>query len=238
MHQSFVAPAPNSGAFNFSIFKALLKALHCRTKFMVKSLLKAPAPGGWQNLKKEQQLTWIIWINFLPYPVVVPRELCLQLAQWFQRRIWTHTCTCIHTHNKELLAFNTVHVPVFLHTRTQQLRVAPDDKRTIGPVNAHLISQQIISTKPGYKWLRNVLVQVFILISESRVAAILVKWPVSCHQIFISLYNPESFHTKFGSDRHSSFWENPVQIFICTRPWAKVNKWPWPSILTYLHIFN
>ena len=39
MHQSFVAPAPsgprNSGAFNFSIFKALLKALHCRAKFVV-----------------------------------------------------------------------------------------------------------------------------------------------------------------------------------------------------------
>ena len=50
MHQSFVAPAPsgprNSGAFNFSIFKALLKALHCRSKFVVKSPLKAPAPGG------------------------------------------------------------------------------------------------------------------------------------------------------------------------------------------------
>ena len=48
MHQSFVAPAPfgprNSGAFNFSIFKALLKALHCRAKFVVKSSLKAPAP--------------------------------------------------------------------------------------------------------------------------------------------------------------------------------------------------
>ena len=46
MHQSFVAPAPsgprNSGAFNFSIFKAL----HCRAKFVVKSPLKAPAPGG------------------------------------------------------------------------------------------------------------------------------------------------------------------------------------------------
>ena len=45
MHQSFVAPAPsgprNSGAFNFSIFKAL----HCRAK-VVKSPLKAPAPGG------------------------------------------------------------------------------------------------------------------------------------------------------------------------------------------------
>ena len=50
IHQSFVAPAPsgprNSGAFNFSIFKVLLKALHCRAKFVVKSLLKAPAPGG------------------------------------------------------------------------------------------------------------------------------------------------------------------------------------------------
>ena len=29
-------------AFNFSIFKAL----HCRAKFVVKSPLKAPAPGG------------------------------------------------------------------------------------------------------------------------------------------------------------------------------------------------
>ena len=34
----------------------------------------------------------------------------------------------IHTHIKELLALNTVHVPVFLYTRTQQLRVAPDEK--------------------------------------------------------------------------------------------------------------
>ena len=37
------------------------------------------------------------------------------------------------------------------------------------------------------------------------VAAILVMLPASCHQIFISLYQNESFHTKFGSDRHSSF---------------------------------
>ena len=35
----------------------------------------------------------------------------------------------IHTHIKELLALNTVHVAVFLHTRTQQLRVAPDEKK-------------------------------------------------------------------------------------------------------------
>ena len=48
MRQSFVIPAPtgpgNSGAFNFSVFKALLNALHCKDKFMVKSLLKSPAP--------------------------------------------------------------------------------------------------------------------------------------------------------------------------------------------------
>ena len=50
MHQSFVSPDPsepgNSGAFNFSIFKALLKALHCGAKFVVKSLINAPAPGA------------------------------------------------------------------------------------------------------------------------------------------------------------------------------------------------
>ena len=31
-----------------------------------------------------------------------------------------------------LLALNTVHVPVFLHTRTQQLRVYPDKKKYSG----------------------------------------------------------------------------------------------------------
>ena len=34
----------------------------------------------------------------------------------------------IHTHIKELLELDTLYVPVFLHTRTQQLRVAPDEK--------------------------------------------------------------------------------------------------------------
>ena len=29
---------------------------------------------------------------------------------------------------------------------------------------------------------------------------------------------PESFHKKFDSDRHSSFSENLVLIFVCTRP--------------------
>ena len=67
MHQSFVSTAPSgpgiSGAFNFSIFKAPLKALHSGVKIVVKSLLKAPALSGADN-NEEQQMTWIIWINF------------------------------------------------------------------------------------------------------------------------------------------------------------------------------
>ena len=55
MYQSYVSPAPlgpgKSGAFNFSICKALLKARHCQGRFVVKSPLKAPDP---------QRLT-IIW---------------------------------------------------------------------------------------------------------------------------------------------------------------------------------
>ena len=49
LHQSFVSPDPsgpwNSVAFNFSILKGLLKALHCRAKFVVKSYLNASALG-------------------------------------------------------------------------------------------------------------------------------------------------------------------------------------------------
>ena len=52
MHLSFVSTTPqgpwtappgpgNSRAFNFSVFKALLKARHCSVRFVVKSLLKA-----------------------------------------------------------------------------------------------------------------------------------------------------------------------------------------------------
>ena len=67
MHQSFVSTAPSgpgiSGAFNFSIFKAPLKALHSGAKLVVKSLLKAPALPGTDN-NEEQQMTWIIWIIF------------------------------------------------------------------------------------------------------------------------------------------------------------------------------
>ena len=43
---------------------------------------------------------------------------------------------------------------------------------------------------------------------------------------------------KFGSKWPNHFWEKPVLIFKCKWPWAKVKKWPWPSILTYLHYLN
>ena len=60
VHQSFVSTAPSgpgiSGAFNFSIFKAPLKALHSGAKLVVKSLLKAPALPGTDN-NDEQQMT-------------------------------------------------------------------------------------------------------------------------------------------------------------------------------------
>ena len=62
MHQSFVdlPTAPSgpgiSGAFNFSIFKAPLKALHSGAKIVVKSLLKAPGLPG-TDYNEEQQMT-------------------------------------------------------------------------------------------------------------------------------------------------------------------------------------
>ena len=68
--------------------------------------------------------------------MVVPRELCLQLAEVISKKN-LNTHMHIHTHIKELLALTTVHVPVFLHTRTQQLRVAPDEKNIVA-VCVHL----------------------------------------------------------------------------------------------------
>ena len=45
--------------------------------------------------------------------------------------------THAHTYIKEVFVLNTVHVLVFLHTKTQQLRVAPDEKN-IAAVCVHL----------------------------------------------------------------------------------------------------
>ena len=35
---------------------------------------------------------------------------------------------------------------------------------------------------------------------------------------------PENLLTKFGSELHSSFLENPVLMFVCSQPSAKVKK--------------
>ena len=56
--------------------------------------------------------------------------------------------------------------------------------------------------------------------------------------IYFHFLVPESLHIKFGFDWPSGFWEEPVLIFKCKWRWAKVKKWPWPSILTYLHYLN
>ena len=63
MHQSFVSKAPfgpvKSGAFNFSVFTARLKAWHCGAIFVVKDLLKAPAPRRLKIKFMEQQLVYV-----------------------------------------------------------------------------------------------------------------------------------------------------------------------------------
>ena len=64
MHQSFVSTAPSgpgiSRAFNFSIFKAPLKALLSWAKIVDKSLLKAPAlPGADNNEEQKNDLNQV-----------------------------------------------------------------------------------------------------------------------------------------------------------------------------------
>ena len=100
MHQSFVVPAPtgpwNSGAFNFLVFKALLNALHCGDKFMVKSLLKAHAPGGWLKRRTTNDMDHL---NKLSSPI--PWFLMKFGFNWpssFREDISTHTHTHARTH--------------------------------------------------------------------------------------------------------------------------------------------
>ena len=71
--------------------------------------------------------------------MVVPRELSSIGVVISKKNL--NTYMHIHTHIKELLALNTVHVPVFLHTRTHQLRVAPE------AVCVHLFANQIKTIK-------------------------------------------------------------------------------------------
>ena len=76
MHQSFVSTAPSgpgiSGAFNFSIFKAPLKALHSGAKIVVKSLLKAPPPGA--DNSEDNKRPESFELTFLAYSIVIPHK--------------------------------------------------------------------------------------------------------------------------------------------------------------------
>ena len=112
MHQSFVVPAPtgpgNSGAFNFSVFKTLLNALHCGDKFMVKSLLKAPAPpppGGWQRSITND----LDHLNKLssPIPWRIHMKFGFSWPSGLREDIWKHTHTHTHTHIYILAHQNT-----------------------------------------------------------------------------------------------------------------------------------
>ena len=115
MHQSFVVLAPtgpgNSRAFNFSVFKALLNALHCGDKFMIKSLLKAPAPPPpAADNNEEQQMTWTIWINFLPLSyggsILNSASVGPVVSEKIFEHTHAHTHTRTHTH-KFLVHQNT-----------------------------------------------------------------------------------------------------------------------------------
>ena len=71
LRQSLVSPSPQgrgiAGLFYFSIFKALLKALHCGAKFVVKSLLNAPAP--WLTIMTINKWPKSFWISFPSFPL-------------------------------------------------------------------------------------------------------------------------------------------------------------------------
>ena len=107
MHQSFVSTAPSgpgiSGAFNFSIFKAPLKALHSGAKIMVKSLLKAPPSRGLTIMKNSKfpesiELPESFELTFLAYPILIPHTLWLHWSCSFREKIeHTHIHRHIHT---------------------------------------------------------------------------------------------------------------------------------------------
>ena len=130
MHQSFSSTAPSgpgiSGAFNFSIFKAPLKALHSGAKLVVKSLLKAPALPGTDN-NEEQQRPGSFELTFLAYPIVIPHKLWLHWSSGFREKIeHTHIYRHIDTFSKKPSVLNICTCPYILVYQTQHLRAVPD----------------------------------------------------------------------------------------------------------------
>ena len=120
MHLSFVVPAPtgtgNSAAFNFSVFKALLNALHCGDTFMVKSLLKGHAPPE-VDKNVGQQMTWAIWINFLPLSHGSSTWNLASIGPVVSKKIFEHTHT--HTHILQIDGWRDGWT-TYIHTLTRE----------------------------------------------------------------------------------------------------------------------
>ena len=117
MHQSFVSTAPLgpgiSGALNFSIFKAPLKALHSGAKIVVKSLLKAPLSRG-LTIMKNKQWPESFELTFLAYPIVIPHKLWLHWSCSFrEKNEHTHIHRHIHTFTRKPLALTLKALGIF-----------------------------------------------------------------------------------------------------------------------------
>ena len=119
MHQSFVSTAPSgpgiSGAFNFSIFKAPLKALLSGAKIVVKSMLKAPALPG-LTIMKNNKRPESVELTLFVYHIVIPHKLWLHWSCGFGEKFeHTHTYTRAHTYfHKE--AFGLQNIYMSLHS--------------------------------------------------------------------------------------------------------------------------
>ena len=110
MHQSFVSTAPSgpgiSGAFNFSIFKAPLKALLSGSKIVVKSPLKAPPSQG-LTIMKNNKWPESVALTFPAYPIVIPHKRCLHWSYGFREKFErTHIHRHIHTFTRKPSVFN------------------------------------------------------------------------------------------------------------------------------------
>ena len=129
MHQSFVSTAPSgpgiSGTFNFSIFKAPLKALLSGAKIVVKSLLKSPALPGLTIMKNNKRLE-SVELTLFAYHIVIPHKLWLHWSCGFREK-FEHTH--IHTFTRKPSVFNICTCPYIPVYQTQQLRVVPNKIR-------------------------------------------------------------------------------------------------------------
>ena len=130
MHQSFVSTAPLGpgiiGAFNFSIFKAPLKALHSGAKIVVKSLLKVPALPG-LTIMKNNKRPESFELTFLAYPIVIPHKLWVLWSSGFREKFeHTHIHRHIDTYIRKPSFLNICTCLYILVYQTQQLRVVSD----------------------------------------------------------------------------------------------------------------